>query len=43
MTGFLIGLIVGGIFGIIIMAMMHIASDADRHMNEHDRHKKTEI
>ena len=34
MIGFLIGLVVGGIFGIIVMAMMHIASEADDKMEE---------
>ena len=29
MIGFLIGLIVGGIFGVIVMALMNIASQAD--------------
>ena len=31
MLGFLIGLIAGGIIGVIIMALMKVASDADRH------------
>lgn len=29
MIGFLIGLVVGGIFGVIVMALMNIASQAD--------------
>ena len=29
MVGFLVGLIVGGIFGVIVMAMMHMASQSD--------------
>ena len=29
MIGFLIGLFVGGVIGITVMAMMHVASDAD--------------
>lgn len=31
MLGFLIGLIAGGIIGVMIMALMNVASDADRH------------
>ena len=31
MLGFLIGLSAGAIIGVIIMALMNIASDADRH------------
>lgn len=31
MIGFLIGLVVGGIFGVIVMALMNIARDADDH------------
>ncbi len=31
MIGFLIGLMVGGIIGVIIMALMNMASEADRH------------
>lgn len=34
MIGFLIGLVVGGIFGVLVMALMNIAKDADRHMDE---------
>ena len=30
MIGFLVGLIVGGIFGVIAMALMQVASDADK-------------
>ena len=35
--GFLIGLLVGGIFGVIVMALMNAASRADKSMREHDR------
>ncbi|MBQ1898786.1 MAG: DUF3789 domain-containing protein [Ruminococcus sp.] len=31
MIGFLVGLFVGGIFGVIVMALMNIARDADDH------------
>ena len=31
MIGFLIGLVVGGIFGVTVMALMNIASEADEH------------
>ncbi len=34
MIGFLIGLVVGGIFGVLVMALMNIAKDADRHMED---------
>ena len=34
MIGFLIGLLVGGIFGVLIMALMNIASNADRHSED---------
>lgn len=30
MIGFLIGLVVGGIFGVIVMALMNAASDEDK-------------
>ncbi len=33
MLGFLIGLLVGGFLGIAVMAMMSIASQADRDMH----------
>ena len=33
MLGFLIGLMVGGFLGIAVMAMMRIASQADRDMH----------
>lgn len=36
MIGFLIGLLVGGIFGVIVMALMNAASRADKSMREHD-------
>ena len=32
MLAFLIGLIAGGFIGVVAMAMMSLASDADRHM-----------
>ena len=31
MLGFLVGLMAGGLIGVIIMALMNVASDADRH------------
>lgn len=34
MIGFLIGLVVGGIFGVIIMALMNAASSEDKHMQD---------
>ena len=34
MVAFIIGLVVGGIFGVAVMALMHIASEADRYMEE---------
>lgn len=37
MIGFLVGLLVGGIFGVIVMALMNAASRADKSMREHDR------
>ena len=33
MIGFLIGLVVGGIFGVIVMALMNMASNSDKQMN----------
>lgn len=36
MIGFLVGLLVGGIFGVIVMALMNAASRADKSMREHD-------
>ena len=35
MIGFLIGLMLGGFLGIIVMALMHIASDADQSAQGH--------
>ena len=34
MIGFLIGLFVGGFLGIFVMALMHIASDADQRVGK---------
>lgn len=34
MVGFIIGLVVGTGFGVMVMALMNIASEADRHMEE---------
>ena len=34
MVGFIIGLAVGGVFGVAVMALMNIASKADQHMEE---------
>lgn len=42
MIGFLIGLFVGGFVGMAVMALMQIASDADRHMEENEPHGVTE-
>ncbi|MBQ3266122.1 MAG: DUF3789 domain-containing protein [Ruminococcus sp.] len=39
MIGFLIGLIVGGIFGVIVMALMNIASQADESAQLHSENK----
>ena len=32
MIGFFIGLFIGGFVGVAVMAMLNIASEADRHM-----------
>lgn len=37
MIGFLIGLVVGGIFGVIVMALMNIAADADKNAERHSQ------
>lgn len=34
MIGFFIGLFIGGFVGVAVMAMLNIASEADRHMEE---------
>lgn len=34
MVGFIIGLAVGAGFGVAVMALMNIASQADRHIEE---------
>lgn len=34
MIGFLIGLVVGGIFGVIVMALMNIASESDQRSDQ---------
>ena len=34
MLAFIIGLIIGGFVGVVAMAMMSLASDADRHMKK---------
>ena len=42
MIGFLIGLVVGGIFGVIVMALMNAASEADDHAEkQHKIHRWT--
>ena len=40
MLGFLIGLFVGGIVGVIIMSMMHIASNEDERIQKRTSDKK---
>ena len=40
MIGFLIGLVVGGIFGVIVMALMNIASREDDRMERRDTAKE---
>ena len=35
MIGFIIGLMLGGFFGVAIMALMQVASDADDKMGMH--------
>ncbi len=35
MIGFIIGLMVGGFFGIVVMALLRIASDADEQVGMH--------
>ena len=37
MIGFLVGLLVGGIFGVIVMALMNAASRADKSMRDRGR------
>lgn len=32
MVGFIIGLFIGGFVGVAVMAMLNIASEADKHM-----------
>ena len=38
MIGFIIGLMLGGFFGVAIMALMQIASDADDRAEMHRKH-----
>ena len=40
MVGFIIGLIVGGVFGVVIMCIMFVAGKTDEE-NEHDDSPRT--
>ena len=40
MIGFIIGLMLGGFFGVAVMALMQIASDADKRAGMH--HKQSD-
>ncbi|HBE14689.1 MAG TPA: hypothetical protein DCY72_00355 [Ruminococcaceae bacterium] len=37
MIGFIIGLMLGGFFGVAVMALMQIASDADQRAGMHSK------
>jgi len=37
MIGFIIGLMLGGFFGVAVMALMQIASDADERAGMHSK------
>ena len=37
MIGFIIGLMLGGFFGIAVMALLQVASDADRRAGMHSK------